>query len=277
MSPVTAAVRAGCVRGLIELRQSFTNAADIWGHIFWPVLMLAALFFLQNMTFGPWQLGTLGLPSVLGMNLATNGVITMGGLLAMEREDGTLLRAKAIPHGMLGYLVGKIIFVGGGLIADLLIVLVPGAFLIGGVALNVATLSWVLVLGMAATIPIGAIVGSLTSNARSLNLLLLPIFGLIGISGIFYPITALPGWLQAIAQVFPVYWLGLGMRSAMLPANAAAIEIGESWRQLETIGVLGVWAALGLLLVPAVLRRMARRESGSSVAARREKAMQRIG
>lgn len=277
MSPVTAAVRAGCVRGLIELRQSFTNAADIWGHIFWPVLMLAALFFLQNMTFGPWQLGTLGLPSVLGMNLATNGVITMGGLLAMEREDGTLLRAKAIPHGMLGYLVGKIVFVGGGLIADLLIVLVPGAFLIGGVALNVGTLSWVLVLGMAATIPIGAIVGSLTSNARSLNLLLLPIFGLIGISGIFYPITALPGWLQAIAQVFPVYWLGLGMRSAMLPANAAVIEIGESWRQLETIGVLGVWAALGLLLVPAMLRRMARRESGSSVAARREKAMQRIG
>jgi ABC-2 type transport system permease protein len=33
---------------------------------------------------------------------------------------------------------------------------------------------------------------------------------------------------------------------------------------------------LGLLLAPAVLRRMARRESGSQVAARREKAMQRI-
>ena len=29
--------------------------------------------------------------------------------LAMEREDGTLLRAKAIPNGMLGYLIGKLV------------------------------------------------------------------------------------------------------------------------------------------------------------------------
>jgi ABC-2 type transport system permease protein len=46
---------------------------------------------------------------------------------------------------------------------------------------------------------------------------------------------------------------------------------------VETVAVLGVWAVAGLVLAPVVLRRMARRESGSSVAARREKAMQRIG
>ncbi|MBB6347574.1 hypothetical protein FHU36_004119 [Nonomuraea muscovyensis] len=37
--------------------------------------------------------------------------------------------------------------------------------------------------------------------------------------------------------------------------------------------MLGAWAMLGLLLAPIVLRRMARRESGSSVA----KPLQRIG
>jgi len=57
--------------------------------------------------------------------------------------------------------------------------------------------------------------------------------------------------------------------------DAVAIELGHSWRHLETIAVLGVWAVAGLLLAPVVLRRMARRESGSSVAARREKAIQR--
>jgi ABC-2 type transport system permease protein len=41
--------------------------------------------------------------------------------------------------------------------------------------------------------------------------------------------------------------------------------------------VLGVWAVVGLVLAPFVLRRMARRESGSSVAKRREKALQRVG
>jgi ABC-2 type transport system permease protein len=108
-------------------------------------------------------------------------------------------------------------------------------------------------------------------------LLTLPLLGLIAISGIFYPIASMPAWLQWIAQVFPIYWLGLGMRSALLPGGAVSVELGESWRHLETIGVLGVWAVLGLVLAPVVLRRMARRESGSGVAERREKALQRIG
>jgi len=83
--------------------------------------------------------------------------------------------------------------------------------------------------------------------------------------------------VQWVAQLFPVYWLGLGMRSAMLPDSAVVVELGNSWRHLETLGVLGVWAIIGLLLAPVVLRRMARRESGSRVAERREKVMQRVG
>ena len=103
-----------------------------------------------------------------------------------------------------------------------------------------------------------------------------PVMSLIAISSIFYPITSMPQWLQWAAQVFPVYWLGLGMRSALLPASAASVEIGDSWRHLETLGVLGAWALLGLPVAPIVLRRMARRESGPAVAARRDKALQQV-
>jgi ABC-2 type transport system permease protein len=87
----------------------------------------------------------------------------------------------------------------------------------------------------------------------------------------------MPAWLAWIAQVFPVYWLGLGMRSALLPDAAAAIEIGGSWRPVETAAVLGAWVVAGLVLAPIVLRRMARKESGSRVAERRERALQRVG
>jgi ABC-2 type transport system permease protein len=74
-----------------------------------------------------------------------------------------------------------------------------------------------------------------------------------------------------------MYWLGLGMRSALLPAAAVSVELGGSWRHLETIVALGTWAVLGLIVAPIVLRRMARRESGSTVAERREQLLQRIG
>ena len=61
---------------------------------------------------------------------------------------------------------------------------------------------------------------------------------------IFYPITHLTQVLQWVGQVFPVYWPGLGMRAALPPHS---------------------------------LRRMARRESGASVMASRERAMRRMG
>jgi ABC-2 type transport system permease protein len=53
------------------------------------------------------------------------------------------------------------------------------------------------------------------------------------------------------------------------------VEIGHSWRHLATAGVLGAWAIAGLVLAPVLLRRAARRVTGSSVAARRERAMAR--
>lgn len=281
MNPTKTALRAGWSRGLIELRQSFTNGAELWGHVFWPVLMLVVTFFVRDVDApGGFQLGTLVLPSILGMN-ASMAMVSMSQLLTADREDGTLLRAKAIPNGMLGYLTGKLVSVSGGLIADLAIFLIPGLFLVEGLATgdlgSWLTLLWVLLLGLAATLPLGAVLGSVFSSARSQGLLTLPILALIGISGIFYPVTALPQWVQAVAQAFPVYWTGLGMRSALLPDSAVTVEIGDSWRQLETVGVLGGWAVAGILVAPIVLRRMARRESGSSVAARRERALQRVG
>lgn len=282
MNPTAMAWRAGWSRGLIELRQSLTNGGDLFNHFFWPVLMLIAVFFLRDVSFGQsgFSLGTLALPSILGMNAAMS-MVSMSQQLTADREDGTLLRAKATPNGMVGYLLGKIISVSGGLVVDLAIFLIPGMFIISGLAISDPgswlTLSWVLALGLVATLPIGAVLGSVFVSVRSQGLLTLPILGMIAISGIFYPLTVLPEWVQWIAQTFPIYWLGLGMRSALLPDSAVAVEIGESWRHLETVGMLGAWAVLGLIAAPIVLRRMARRESGSSVAERREKALQRIG
>ena len=276
----TTVLRLGRRRGLIELRQSLTNAADIWNHCFWPTLMLVTLYFLRAHSFRDtgFALGALALPSILGMN-ASMAMVTMSQQLTADRDDGTLLRAKAIPNGIRVYLISRVISVSGGLLVDLAIFLLPGLVLIGGLSLDRPAdwlwLACVLGLGLLATLPIGAVLGSVFGSARSQGLLTLPILGLIGISGVFYPITALPGWLRELAQLFPVYWTGLGMRAALLPSQAARIEIGGTWRQGETVVVLLAWAMAGMALAPSVLRRMARRESGSRLSERKERALRR--
>jgi ABC-2 type transport system permease protein len=275
------AVRAGLARGRIELRQTFTNAQDLWNYLFPTVALLVTMLFMRGHTVPGtgFSLGSRTLPSVLGLSVAF-GLITLAMSLTVEREDGTLLRAKAIPGGMLGYLIGKLVAVSGMTLIGIMLQLIPGLAVLDGFTVTGVgswfTLVWVLALGLVAVLPLGAIAGSLLTGTRSVGLIMVPMIGLIATSGIFYPINNFPGWLQAVAQVFPVYWLGLGMRSALLPDSLAAVELGHSWRHLETVGVLGAWAIVGLVVAPIVLRRMARRESGSSVAARREKALQRI-
>jgi ABC-2 type transport system permease protein len=277
------AARAGVRRGWIELKHTFTTPNDLVTQLVFTAILLTVMLWTRTTTVPGtrFSLGTAILASMIGMNVGFNGMATLGGILTIEREDGTLLRAKATPNGMTGYLIGKVVTVSGTILISVVITLITGAFLFSGLALGSAstwlTLIPVLLLGLLATLPIGAVLGSLFPSARSAGLLTLASSGLVAISGIFYPITHLPHWLQWVGQAFPLYWLGLGTRSALLPAGLASVEIGHSWRHLATFGVLGGWAVAGLLVAPILLRRVARRESGSSVAARREKALQHVG
>jgi ABC-2 type transport system permease protein len=280
MNPRLHAVRLGLSRGWIETKQSFTSAQDL----IWIVLMngifVAVLAFQRGSKIEGTSLALLTLTSLLGMSVAQGGFTGTAGMLSMHREDGTLLRAKAIPQGMLGYLVAQVVLVALTTLVGLTITLLAGLLLVDGMSAGGpagwVTLGWVIGLGLLATLPWGAIVGSFAkSSASGFGLSFLPIIGLVAISGIFYPITALPGWVQGLAQAFPVYWLGLGTRSVLLPDSAVTAEIGDSWRHLEMGGVLGIWAVLGIPVALAVLRRMARRESGSVMEDRKQRALHR--
>jgi ABC-2 type transport system permease protein len=276
-------LRAGLARGWIEFKQTWTNLDDVVGQVVFVLLFLGTLFFMRNATLPgtSFSLGAATVPGVLGAGIVFNGLTGAAGYLAVDREDGTLLRAKATPNGMLGYLIGRTTALSLAQLTSMAAVLVPCLFAFSALApdggWSYLHLLGVLLLGMAATMPIGAALGSLANSARSIGLITLPVMGMGAISGIFYPVTALPVWVQDIAQVFPMYWLGLGMRSALLPDGAVVVEIGQSWRPVATVAVLLAWAVLGFALAPVLLRRMARREAGSSVAERREKAMQRVG
>ncbi|TMR98151.1 ABC transporter permease [Nonomuraea basaltis] len=284
MNPALHVVRLGLDRGWVEFRNSLTNPQDIGFNAVSTVAIVVVLFFQRDATVPGTtiSLASFTLPSILGMLAAFNGLIGAVGTIAVEREDGTLLRAKAVPQGMLGYLIGRVALLTLQTLISMVIVLVAGVILMpelarAGIGGLLAVLG-ITLLALMATLPLGAVIGSLaTSPQTAAGVSMLTVGGLTAISGIFYPISALAGWLQAVAQGFPLYWLGLGMRSALLPDSMAAMEIGGSWRPVETILVLGAWTVASLLIAPPILRRMARRESGSAMQERRDRAMQRIG
>jgi ABC-2 type transport system permease protein len=271
------AVILGLKRGGIELRQTLTYWPDLIQILFVPAATIVVLFLMRghHVPGTTFSLGSLTLPGVIGMNVVMGGMLGVTGVIAVDREDGTLLRAKATPRGMPGYVIGKIVYIAATTMVGLVATIILGVAAFPGVTVHWPTLVWVTVLGLLATVPVGITVGSVLPNPRYIPLVLLPFGGLTAISGIFYPITHLAGWLQGIAQVFPMYWLGLGFRAALLPPALSSVELNGSWRLPLVALTLVLWSAVGLAAAPPVLRRMARRESGSQVAARRERAMLR--
>ena len=282
MNPAkTQAIRLGLRRGRTEAAQSFRSPQDQVYIVFTTLVVLGYLLIRRDdeVEGTDLLLPSVAMPSILGALIAFGVVIGPAYTLAMEREDGTLLRHRALPNGLIGYVVGQLFLHASGLLPQVLVILVPSFFLFDDVMSNGidgwATLVGFLVLGLLATLPIGMIIGAVVPSTQKVGTWgMLPVMALAAISGIFYPLQALWGWVQVVAQAFPMYWLGLGLRSSFLPADAASAEIGESWRTLESVAVLGAWAIVGIAVTPLVLRRMARRTSGSQVEAAREQTLQ---
>lgn len=275
-----AVVRGAVRRARTELRIQLFSPM-IFGWLFFPLVGLAVLFFLRGTQVGGTgvSVAQFGVPGLLTVGLISSGVIGVAGQLMGERDDGTLLRAKAVPHGIAGHLLGDILVAVVMVVVPTFGVLAAAALIVDDVTPRTPagwlTLVWVTLLGMLAVLPFGAVFGAWFRDAVMLGWSSVLVYVAMAVSGVFYPLTALPGWLQVVGQCLPTYWFGLGLRSALLPPEAVALEVGGAWRPGTTVLVLALWAVLGLVLAPPALRRMARRQSGSRVAQARDQVLNR--
>ncbi|GAB2688441.1 ABC transporter permease [Thalassiella azotivora] len=286
MSPLRNAVLSGSRRGRLEFGKSLRAPEDIGYYVIGNAVYATVLWANRDNEIAGtgMPLALFMVPGVLAFIILFTAAYGLATAVTTEREDGTLLRMKSVPHGMTGYVAGQVtrtaveaLF---GVVLTLVIatVVVPGLWGGGGaqVAGTVLAVTGLVLLALLACIPLGLAIGSVFTNPRSVGGWgFLVMGGLVAVSGLFIPFDALPGWAQAVGRVTPLYWLGVGMREAVLPAEALT-AIGEGDRTPLAVAVLVVWAVVGLALAPTLLRRMARRESGATVAARQQKVLQRV-
>src|SRR5690606_16657172 len=122
-------IRAGLWRGLIEFRNAYVRSRDeVVVNVVLAVVFAVVLFFQRNSIVEgtTLSLAAVVLPGILGLMVGWGGMMGASGVLAIEREDGTLLRAKAIPHGMAVYFVGKVVVLAMMTMVSLAIILAAG-------------------------------------------------------------------------------------------------------------------------------------------------------
>lgn len=260
------AVRLGFVQSGIELKHRFRPWSLI-GFLFFPVLV----FFVYK--FGASHIGGVETRraiavTYLPVSLALTGMLSLSSALMADQDDGTLLRAKVVPNGIPSYLLGKSVTLFTANLLSALAVLLAAELAIGSVAPR-SLPTWcglflVIILAIVSTIPIGVVLGSLAKNV----VMSLPVtfagLGLVLISGVLFPPSSLPSFMTNFSKVFPLYWLGSMTRHSMESSSLEGVFNAELFKD-SVVPI--VWAMVGTVVSPRALQILARRQSGSRLAA----------
>lgn len=278
---VLTAVRVGLKRGWHEQVLSLRSSQDQGFYVFMALVTVGYMFWQRNNVIEEIGLSVpqIILPTVIAVVIAFGIVVGPAYQIAMEREDGTVLRLKTAPGGIVAYSVGQVVLHITSVVPTLVIIVVPAALLFDagsqrGLAGWLAASFFILV-GMLALLPIGIIIGSLVPDVRRAGMWgMLPLGAMIALSGIFFPLANLWPWLQAIGQGLPLYWFGHSMRYALLPDGASVMEHGGEWNILAAVLVMLAWAVVASVVAVFLLRRVARGQTGASVLESRDAAAQ---
>lgn len=261
-TPLPSTLRLGLARGGVELRRFFRQKAAMVFVFALPAVLLllfGSIFHTADASTGVTQ-GQLMIGGLVAAGLVSTSFLNMGIGIAQDRDDGTLKRLRGTPMSAGGYFLGKLVLVVVSSIAEVVLLLAVGV-LFFHLSLPTdpgrwVTFVWVFLLGAAGCTLLGIAASGIARNARSapavLNLMFLV---LEFMSGIFIvPITTLPRWMVDVASLFPLKWIGQGMRSVFLPDGMMSMEEAGTWEHGMTAVALGAWCLLGLALCLVTFR-----------------------
>lgn len=140
-------------------------------------------------------------------------------IINMERWEGTIEHTFMAPISRFTHMVGSCLYaVAHGLLFTLIQLLVVGAFFHLDLShANYLTAVFMLLMGSVSFIGFGIAAAILpllyTEKGMQMSFIVRAI--LLLISGVYYPIEVLPGWMQPLARISPATYVLEGLRAAL--------------------------------------------------------------
>jgi ABC-2 type transport system permease protein len=190
------------------------------------------------------------LAGLLGYSVISTAFAGLAITLVLRRESGVLKRVRGTPLPTGVFL--------GAVIASTLVVIALGALaqvLVGRFGVDAGwperpvELAVALLFGAACFSALGLAITGVIRTAEGSSALVNAIYlPLVFISGVFFSVDSLPGFLQAVAEVSPLTYLLRLVRECV-------VEGGEGLAgSLEAIAVLAGWSLAGLALAIRMFR-----------------------
>ena len=259
--------RVGFARARIELRNFFRETDGMLFTFALPVLLLLIFGAIFNGNVGNTGVSyrQYFIAGIIASGMMSTTFNILGSQVAVEREEGTLKRLAGTPMPKTAYFLGKILFATVLTVMETIIMLAVG-MLVYGLKLPTqpaqwVTLVWVFLLSVATCTLLGMAASTVPRSSRSAAAIIsLPYLLLQFISGVYFPFTTLPKFMQEIAAIFPLKWMCQGLRSVFLPNVALTAEPAGSWEHWKVALILLAWGIAGLYLCLTSFRWLSRND-----------------
>jgi ABC-2 type transport system permease protein len=182
------------------------------------------------------------LPGILALAIMISAVIGLATILVDWRQRGILRRLKLTPIPLAEFFAARI---SASLVVAVMQVVVLLAFGRIAFGVHISTTAWaaipVALAGCLCFLAMGFAIGSVVSNPETgdavSNVITNPMMFL---SGTFFPVSAMPSFVQAIARVLPLYYMANGLRDTTVRGLSITHVAGDIGILLGTTAVLAV-------------------------------------
>jgi ABC-2 type transport system permease protein len=223
----------------LERKLFWRNPSAAFFNFLLPLLFLA--FFGAILHGNQHDLNVI-VPGIAGMSVMSTTFTALAFNMTFLREQGVLKRIRGTPMPGVSYLAG----IAGNAITNtalqIVIITVAGKLFFGtGWPRDYAELVVFVAAGVLCFASLGVAFSHVIPNFDSapayVNAVFLPT---IFVSGVFYDVAKVPGFLKGIAQALPLKHLIDGLSGAMVKGTSLGANI-------SALGVIAAWAALGVL------------------------------
>jgi ABC-2 type transport system permease protein len=185
------------------------------------------------------------LPGILGMSLMQLGLFGTATVLVQQREQQVLRRLGATPLPRFILLTSQVLFrLTIGLMQAAVIILIGVWVFHVRILGNAFLLAGIIIMGTLMFVALGYMISGLARSQDSVaaitNLINFPMMIL---SGIFFPITIMPGWIRPVVDAMPLTYLADLLRQLMVnspPSFSLSLDLGVITGWLVVCSLLSI-------------------------------------
>ena len=168
-------------------------------------------------------------PGLIGFSILMSPMFALVNISSTYKRDKVFKQLSLTPLTKTEWLLSKILWYIGLTLASFVLMVLAGVYIFGAhITISLGLVAFLL-LGPFLFVSLGMLVGTISNSVESAavvgNLITFPMMFL---SGTFFPVAAMPEYLQRIAHVLPLFYVIDGLTNVMIYSNAAQalIDVG---------------------------------------------------